>query len=481
MICPKCGNNLGRVRRYCEQCGADAELLWRLIYHSNRLYNEGLEKAKVRDLSGAEKSLKESLKYNKFNIDARNLLGLVLLEMGEVVEALGQWIISSNYSTQNNPAEYYLGKVRDNSAKLDAVNQSVKKYNLALNAIRQENYDLAILQLRKVVGARPNYLRALSLLCLLYLRSGEYEKAKKCAVQGLKTDIANTMLLRYLAEAESNLNGAGKDKKEENEKLESSQYNIAPTGTPYKEEKPNVLPFLTFFGGILIGIAVLYVLVVPTVRNNVRTEFESRERNYNTEISSYTTQISLLENDKEDLNDKLAKTEKSLEKLKKEMDEQEFFDAAAYEKLMLALSEYSPLREKITAAQDDDKKKIEVLDETIPYVEKLLEVRDTAMARQKTQALFNQTFDEVAAFVKKEGYNRGKELYNASKFAEATTYLLAAYRAGKNDVDEIYFLGRAYQKAKDFEHAKEYLNLVVDMYPGTDRAGMAKQSLSEIK
>ena len=100
---------------------------------------------------------------------------------------------------------------------------------------------------------------------------------------------------------------------------------------------------------------------------------------------------------------------------------------------------------------------------------------------EKVQALFNQTFDEVAAFVKKEGYNRGKELYNASKFAEATTYLLAAYRAGKNDVDEIYFLGHAYQKAKDFEHAKEYLNLVVDMYPGTDRAGMAKQSLSEIK
>ena len=53
---------------------------------SNEYYNDALAKASVRDLSGAIESLKTSLKFNKLNIDARNLLGLIYFEMGEVVE-----------------------------------------------------------------------------------------------------------------------------------------------------------------------------------------------------------------------------------------------------------------------------------------------------------------------------------------------------------------------------------------------------------
>ena len=55
---------------------------------SNMYYNEGLEKAGVRDLSGAVVSLRHSLQFNKNNIKARNLLGLVYFEMGEAAAAL---------------------------------------------------------------------------------------------------------------------------------------------------------------------------------------------------------------------------------------------------------------------------------------------------------------------------------------------------------------------------------------------------------
>ena len=60
-----------------------------------------MEKAGVRDLSGAIESLKISLRFNKLNIDARNLLGLIYYEMGEVVTALTEWVISKNL--QPNP------------------------------------------------------------------------------------------------------------------------------------------------------------------------------------------------------------------------------------------------------------------------------------------------------------------------------------------------------------------------------------------
>lgn len=51
----------------------------KLVYQSNYWYNDGLKKANIRDLSGAIVSLRRSLQYNRANIAARNLLGLVYL------------------------------------------------------------------------------------------------------------------------------------------------------------------------------------------------------------------------------------------------------------------------------------------------------------------------------------------------------------------------------------------------------------------
>ena len=80
----------------------------KIIRLSNTLYNDGLKKAKVRDLSGAAYSLRKSLQFYKANIQARNLLGLVYYEMGEVVDALSEWVISRSLKPENNPAEQYL-------------------------------------------------------------------------------------------------------------------------------------------------------------------------------------------------------------------------------------------------------------------------------------------------------------------------------------------------------------------------------------
>ena len=60
----------------------------KIMYQSNSWYNDGLRKAQVRDMSGAIVSLQQSLQYNRENIAARNLLGLVYYGIGEVSEAL---------------------------------------------------------------------------------------------------------------------------------------------------------------------------------------------------------------------------------------------------------------------------------------------------------------------------------------------------------------------------------------------------------
>ena len=68
----------------------------KIVYQSNYWYNDGLRKAQIRDMSGAIVSLRRSLQFNRENIAARNLLGLVYYGIGEVPEALVEWIISKN-------------------------------------------------------------------------------------------------------------------------------------------------------------------------------------------------------------------------------------------------------------------------------------------------------------------------------------------------------------------------------------------------
>ena len=95
MRCIKCGATLTDPE-YCSSCGTEIHVYDKIIRLSNTWYNLGLEKAKARNLSGAMEDLCYSLELNKHNIPARNLLGLVYYEVGEVVSALTEWIISKN-------------------------------------------------------------------------------------------------------------------------------------------------------------------------------------------------------------------------------------------------------------------------------------------------------------------------------------------------------------------------------------------------
>ena len=96
MECLNCGAPV-LENGHCSRCHMSYDLLAKAFNTSNYYYNLGLDRACVRDLTGAIDALNLSLKYNKQNINARNLLGLIYYEMGEIVLGLMQWVISSNY------------------------------------------------------------------------------------------------------------------------------------------------------------------------------------------------------------------------------------------------------------------------------------------------------------------------------------------------------------------------------------------------
>ena len=117
----------------------------KLVYQSNYWYNDGLKRANIRDLSGAILSLRRSLQYNNANVAARKLLGLVYYGRGEVVEALVEWILSKNFQSKDNIANYFIKKVQEVPGELEQVNQAVKKYNQSIEYARQGGDDIAII------------------------------------------------------------------------------------------------------------------------------------------------------------------------------------------------------------------------------------------------------------------------------------------------------------------------------------------------
>ena len=132
MQCYNCGADLTE-KNFCTNCGADVSRYKKLLSISNYYYNDGLDKAGVRDLSGAIESLKLSLKFNKYHIEARNLLGLIYFEMGETVPALSEWVISKNLRPEKNIADDYINAVQKSPTQLEEFAQMSRKYNQALN------------------------------------------------------------------------------------------------------------------------------------------------------------------------------------------------------------------------------------------------------------------------------------------------------------------------------------------------------------
>ncbi|MCC8149889.1 MAG: tetratricopeptide repeat protein [Lachnospiraceae bacterium] len=117
MRCYYCGASLDYTD-VCPDCDADVHIWKKVNRISNHLYNEGLSRAQVRDLSGAIASLQMGLRYNKQNIEARNLLGLIYYEMGETVNALSEWVISKSMMPEDNPASSFFGECPEEQIRI---------------------------------------------------------------------------------------------------------------------------------------------------------------------------------------------------------------------------------------------------------------------------------------------------------------------------------------------------------------------------
>ncbi|MDF2472922.1 MAG: hypothetical protein K0R21_704 [Anaerocolumna sp.] len=467
MICPGCGNIVAIKRTRCEKCGEDLLTYKKVIISSNMYYNEGLEKTKVRDLSGAILVLKKSLEMNKRNTQARNLLGLVYYEIGETVSALSEWVISKHFQPEDNDADDYMNALQSNPTKLEALNQTIKKYNSALQSAKQGNEDLAIIQLKKVTSLNPHFVKALQLLALLHMKNNERDKALKCLNKASKIDVSNTTTLRYLHELDELAGAAGelvKSGKKEIAKV-SKEPSVFPIST-YKEDKPNIWNFLNLIIGIAIGVGVLFFLIVPTVREDVINDYKNTEIEYGEQLSKQTQTISSLENENQNLQAQITQLKSDLDGFQGEA-----ANGNAYDELFTAASVY------LTELAKDNARDIDY----VKVADALGKVNYDTLEKQGSKDLYNAIKEGVFVQASEILYDDGHDLYTGGDYENALTSLEKAYQYDPDNVNAIYFIGRSYHQQGDYDKAKEYYTILTENFSDSSRAKEAKDRLAELE
>lgn len=438
MECLNCGAPV-LENGHCSDCGMNYKLLAKAYNTSNYYYNVGLDRASVRDLTGAIDALNLALKYNKQNINARNLLGLIYYEMGETVTGLTQWVISSSYFPgESNIASYYIKEVQADPIKLEEANQLAKQFNQALMHARQGTKDLAFIQLKRILSNYPHFVKGYLLLALLYMDSGNTDKAKKAIKRVLRIDKNNTLAVKYLAEMgvaprdvigmkensrRIDLDSAYSDEDQYKSELQTFvEKGIQELDDPdlsvgsYKEINHNKFNLMYVVVGMLVGILAFWVLFMPTKLNSVNKESRDLQLSYSEEISKKNTTITDLESQIGDLEGQLE------EKNKEENEEKD--------------------REK------ESKEAFQIIKGSIP----------------------NTTYETLCA--------EAAKAITEHKYEDAINMCNVALQIQEGE-DAYYNLGRAYLGNQDEENAKAAFVSLKENYPESDYIDEISDYLSE--
>lgn len=455
MLCMKCGAALTE-EDFCASCGADVRSLKRLVRISNMYYNSGLAKANVRDLSGAIQDLKYSLEVNKHNIPARNLLGVIYCEIGETVDALTEWIISKNLDPNKNMADEYIQSIQANQARLETINQTIKKYNQALLYCQQGSEDLAIIQLKKVLSLNSRLVKAHRLLALLYIKTEKYDRAGRELKRALNIDRNDTLSLSYQQELDEIQEKLSDKKEEKNQDIisyTSGNETIIMPATYKDYSGANVI--VNIIIGLVVGVALMWFLVIPA-------KIQSARSDANQQIVEYSDQLSARQATIDSLNQELENAKAQIEELSKEPEVEEVTEDSA-DKLMEAAAAYNA----------SDREGAKAL---------LAEVQAEELS-DAARALFLQIDITLNPETYKEAYEAGNKAYEAKNYEEAIAKLEpivqadASYESGY----ALYYLARSCESVGRIEEAIGYFSQFEQLLPGTERANYSRNAVRRLQ
>ncbi len=504
MKCMKCNSSLTESG-YCPKCGYNISHLIKSKNTAGWYYNLALQKAKNRELSEASALLEIALSFDKDHIDARNLLGLIYHEMGQVARAMHQWVISINIDIEDNIAVEYLQQYQEDEYAMQKADRGVNLYNQTLYSARLGKEGMALLKIEECCFVAPNFVDAHLLRILLYMNKGDWEQAKKAIKDVLKIDRHNATALRYLREIpnydaeeqykeaiEVLVDGSKKEEKlkqlERLKKLEQLEREEArrieerkaarkeevweedttkgksqsttskeTAGEVKREEKGRkgggyAKMVVGLIAGVAMGIIVMWAMLVPKnqpfdkqleyVKNQIS---QSGGEGASTQEGEETTSTESSDKKKAKVSDYAGKGDKK----------------GIMDYMVIAMGHYK------------DGNAVKAAKALVKVDEDLL-VSDSS--KDKYDEIKKSTFGEATTQL----YKSGKEAYDEQEYEEAIEDLELAYKIDSSNVEAYYCLGLSYQAFGEKEKAKKVYEEINNKFKGSDREHDAKDRLEEM-
>ena len=455
MKCFSCGQVLDGSDR-CPSCGQNVRIYKKLIASANHLYNEGLSSASERCMYDAEEKLIKSLRINKHNIDARNLLGLVYYESGEYAKAIEEWSISRALKNEDNDAIRYLSDIEGDFSEMEMIKNVIKKYNQALSYATGGSDDLAVLQLKKVLELSPSHIKANQLLALLYAKAEDYEKARQYLKTAQRLDghnpITRSLMKKVEAERKEKMKRRGRSRKEAVSYKNGNETIIQPrlriSGIP--GIMVNVIM------GAVIGALAVYFLVVPDIRSRLNSEAAQTVAEANKQATAKEASVSALEEQVAELESQVE----SYENASADTEAQE----AGYQAL---ISLYETYLSDTSSDYYTTKTAFKNIDLTCM----------SSSALKSYNALADVLYEDIASDYEEATEAYGDEDYEtAIELLEDITGKDSIYASGR----ALYYLGLCYKANGDTASAKKCFEGIIEVYPSSKIGKKAKKQINAL-
>lgn len=421
---------------------------------SNKLYNLAIDRVEERDLFGATTYLKKALYFYKKNINARNLLGLIYYEEGCIVEAIVQWLISRDLVKDDiNPANSYLEKIKEDK---DTNNffESVKLYNDAIDDIKYERNDLAMVKLYKSIEHNNHNVKAMLLLSLILLSIKDHIKAGGYLLRCQKIDNGNKFINDHMNYVLKNTKkGEVREKKLGNiysiKKLESDDAII-----PHKYIKLSENQKILFIViGIVVGILAYTLITIPFAgkKNLIANDREvlkyaDKVNDQNKIIRDITIENNQLKSDYNDAKVKLEAYEN-----------QNKLFTSQYETLNSIINDFDNGYISRAAKNYVELDKDSITDETLI-------------------TLLNQARSRIEGIGAKRLCELGTESWNGGNKTAAISYYQLSLSINPDDPETMFLLARLYQNLDRNKEANTIFDKIIAQHPQSSYAKRSREA-----
>lgn len=422
---------------------------------SIKYYNESLDFVKDDKITYAIERLKKSVEFDKRNIQAQNLLGLMYYRLGRVTNAYIHWGVSAKFDkSEANDAHNYLQDIL-NSVEYDEKCKAVSKYNECLKLTKRGNYDMAVMQLKRGLDFNPNSVDLLNLLAYCYIAQGDNHDAYKYVDKVLRIDKSNPTAKRYKSIIKPDRLSIFRAK--DDDLSETSVYSNYVNHTSEQRAATAKNSLIFFILGIVLTSIVCGALIIPAV-------FKHYER----QIGNYETEYGVLKNKTDE---EIAKKDESIKTLTQENEGLKTkLDTAGTNGLQ---ERVRTLAEIETAYKDGN---IEVAADRLValnntgFTGEVLE-QYRSLCQSVLVAAAEKYFNDGQDYQDNEEYDLAIESYNKC--------LRCSQDGGEIGLNATFQLGKIAQAQGDSEKAKEYFTTVAQNHPVDAIKEEAQQYLDE--